>query len=181
MEHFFKNIEGWCDFYDLYADMVKKHADGAHFVEVGSWKGHSASFMAVEIANSGKNIRLDVVDIMTEEAPPVFRKDRVALFLERHEEIKRNLSPVPWVNIIPKSSEAAASMYSDGMLDFVYVDADHHYENVCKDIMAWIPKLKKGGIMAGHDYHNYEGVRRAVNQLLPGFQLVSQNSWMYVV
>lgn len=181
MEHFYQNIEGWCNFYDLYADMVQNHGDGAHFVEVGSWKGHSAAFMAVEIANSGKNIRLDMVDIMTEDSPNIYRKDRVAHFLERHEEIRRNLSPVPWVNIIPKASEEASQMYSDHMLDFVYIDADHHYENIKKDIQCWLPKIKKGGILAGHDFYNYEDVKRAVSELLPGFQLVSKNSWMFTV
>ena len=42
----------------------------------------------------------------------------------------------------------------DKSLDFVYLDADHSYEGVMSDLEAWFPKLKKGGIMFGHDYLN---------------------------
>eukprot|EP00758_Cryptobia_borreli_P017344 Tbor_TRINITY_DN6182_c4_g1::TRINITY_DN6182_c4_g1_i3::g.22011::m.22011 len=36
--------------------------------------------------------------------------------------------------------------------DYIYVDARHDYKGVLDDISQWWPKLKKGGIMAGHDY-----------------------------
>ena len=42
--------------------MVESY-DNAHFVEVGTWQGNSAAYMAVEILNSGKNIQFDVYDI----------------------------------------------------------------------------------------------------------------------
>ena len=40
----------------------------------------------------------------------------------------------------------------DGHFDFVYVDARHDYKGVYEDVRAWWPKLRVGGIMAGHDY-----------------------------
>lgn len=40
----------------------------------------------------------------------------------------------------------------DESLDFVYIDANHHYAEVVADIMAWYPKVRSGGIIAGHDY-----------------------------
>lgn len=43
-------------------------------------------------------------------------------------------------------------------LDFVYVDARHDYCGVNEDIQAYWPKLKPGGIMAGHDYLNADEV-----------------------
>lgn len=46
-------------------------------------------------------------------------------------------------------------------LDFVYIDGDHRYESVKKDIELYYPKIKKGGVLAGHDY-NYYDVSRAV-------------------
>jgi hypothetical protein len=63
MEHFYKNIgEDWMDFQELYSEMVNYFPDNSHFVEVGSWKGRSASYMAVEILNSKKRIKFDCVD-----------------------------------------------------------------------------------------------------------------------
>jgi predicted O-methyltransferase YrrM len=49
-------------------------------------------------------------------------------------------------------SPVAAEMFDDESLDFVYIDGDHSYEATLKDIKAWTPKVKKGGIVAGHDY-----------------------------
>jgi len=39
----------------------------------------------------------------------------------------------------------------DNYFDFIYIDACHLYEDVKQDLEQWFPKLKKGGVMAGHD------------------------------
>ncbi len=49
-------------------------------------------------------------------------------------------------------STQAASLFEDNSLDFVYIDGNHAYEWVKEDIQTWWPKLKKGGLFAGHDY-----------------------------
>ena len=46
----------------------------------------------------------------------------------------------------------AAQLMADGMLDFVYIGTRHNYFDVMMDMMAWWPKLKNGGILAGHDF-----------------------------
>lgn len=45
-----------------------------------------------------------------------------------------------------------ALKFPDNSLDFVYLDARHDYEGVKEDLHAWWPKLKPGGVMAGHDF-----------------------------
>ena len=57
-KHFFRNIDGWFarEQQLLYKNQVKQANDGYHFVEIGSWKGRSSSYMGVEIINSGKKI-----------------------------------------------------------------------------------------------------------------------------
>ena len=65
-------------------------------------------------------------------------------------------------------------------LDFIYIDGDHRYEAVKNDIKLAFKKVKKGGIIAGHDYCNEcEGVIRAVNEFFgkPN-KIYSDSSWM---
>lgn len=62
MEHFYESIRGYFDFQDVYSNAVNDAPHDAKFVEVGSWRGRSAAYLAVEIINSGKNISLTCVD-----------------------------------------------------------------------------------------------------------------------
>ncbi len=51
----------------------------------------------------------------------------------------------------------------DGSLDLVFIDAAHDEDNVYDDIEAWFPKVREGGLVAGHDFqHKFPGVHRAV-------------------
>lgn len=59
-----------------------------------------------------------------------------------------------------------AERVEDGSLDFVFIDADHAYESVIKDIRAWTPKLRPGGMISGHDTH-FVGVLQAINEIIP--------------
>jgi hypothetical protein len=56
------------------------------------------------------------------------------------------------IKIIRDFSVEAAKSFEDGFFDFIYIDADHTYQGCYDDLIAWYPKLKKGGIMSGHDY-----------------------------
>jgi len=72
-------------------------------------------------------------------------------------------------NIIRKFSVDAAKDFADKSLDFVYIDASHEYEEVIKDLGAWYPKLREGGLFAGHDFIDRGirfGVRRAVLEFI---------------
>jgi hypothetical protein len=63
-------------------------------------------------------------------------------------------------------SVQAADLFEDGTLDFVFLDADHEYEAVRRDLEAWFPKVKRRGVLGGHDYlhANFPGVRRAADE-----------------
>ena len=55
-------------------------------------------------------------------------------------------------------------LYDEESLDFVFIDAAHDMRNVLADVASWTPKIKKGGIMAGHDYGaGHIGVTDAVD------------------
>lgn len=68
------------------------------------------------------------------------------------------------VVFIEDTSEAAVNLFRPKSLDFAYIDANHKYGYVTQDMTIWIPKIRKGGIISGHDYIEEKfGVRKAVN------------------
>jgi len=91
------------------------------------------------------------------------------------------------VEFVKKFSMDAINDFLDNSLDFVYIDANHDYKFVKEDIDAWSKKVKKGGIVSGHDYSDYhfKGVVRAVdehiaeNEISPLF-LIGNKTWFYV-
>lgn len=52
------------------------------------------------------------------------------------------------------TSIAGSKLFDDHSLDFIYIDGNHLHDYVIADIKAWLPKLKKPGYIAGHDYNH---------------------------
>jgi predicted O-methyltransferase YrrM len=79
------------------------------------------------------------------------------------------------------SEEAATIHKSDA--DIVFIDALHDYEHVKQDIELWWPKVRSGGILAGHDFnHKWPGVERAVAESFNLMQVgVGPDSVWFVV
>ena len=57
--------------------------------------------------------------------------------------------------IIQKYSLDALSDFEDNSLDFVYLDANHSFQSVINDVCGWLKKVRRGGIISGHDYRRY--------------------------
>jgi len=75
--------------------------------------------------------------------------------------------------ILHMVSSDAAKKFKDNELDFIYIDANHSYEGCKKDIELWYPKMRAGGVFAGHDYlhdgeynHGTFGVKGAVDEFI---------------
>jgi hypothetical protein len=162
MEHFYQHLgENWFNYENFYKFIAEKF-DSGKFVEVGSWKGKSASFLAVEIINSNKNIELFCVD-------PWFGGEQYGLPTSNgdsvYNEFINNIAPVSHViKPIRMTSEDASKQFEDESLDFVFIDGLHDYESVKNDISYWYPKVKVGGIISGHDYCVGWGVIPAVDE-----------------
>lgn len=68
------------------------------------------------------------------------------------------------MKIVRQYSHVAAATHSNSSIDFIYIDADHSHAAALLDLKSWFPKLKRKGIMAGHDYYNGCGVKSAVDE-----------------
>jgi hypothetical protein len=181
MNHFFENIQGWFQFHDIYRRAVQEAANsGSHFVEVGAWKGKSTAFLAVEIINSGKQIKFDVVDTWRGSNEVYHQADPMVVADTLYEHFLENLKPaIGYFNPVRGKSTEVAGQYADNSLDLVMLDASHDYENVKADIIAWLPKVKSGGVLAGDDYQrDFPGVMKAADEHFPGCQ-IEKGSWIY--
>lgn len=65
---------------------------------------------------------------------------------------KKTLAPYD-VDFWRMASLEAVSIFDDGELDFVYIDGFHQFDWVMRDIIEWSSKVRKGGIISGHDYY----------------------------
>ncbi len=158
MEHYNKGIVGWMTFDRLYKDMVAKFPDGSKFVEVGTYTGKSFCYLLVEMVNSGKKFNVAAVDSFTFSGDD--GRNILDIFVENAD--KANY---PYTTIVGQS-DLSADAFEDQSLDFVFIDADHIFTRCFADINSWLPKIKPGGIIAGHDYcKEHPGVIEAVDKI----------------
>jgi len=88
-------------------------------------------------------------------------------YTDCYEKAMIRLSPfsdrIVW--ILKTSDEAVGDVPND--MDFVYIDGNHSYEYVKRDVENYFPKVRNGGVIGGHDFEpSYEGVRRAVLEFI---------------
>lgn len=82
---------------------------------------------------------------------------------------RKRLMPFENNQIIRDWSVEAAKRFADSSIDFIFIDAEHDYKNIKADLEAWIPKVRSGGVVSGHDYVNgmhgrIFGVRQAISE-----------------
>lgn len=92
---------------------------------------------------------------------------------QRYQMTVDRLAPYPNIKIIRKTSMDAVRDVADGSLDFVYIDGFHDFDWVMSDLIFWSPKVRPGGIVAGHDYYPFyrAGVMTAVDAYVKGHNI----------
>jgi hypothetical protein len=146
-------------------------------VEIGAYIGHNARIMLKRLwiehlylidpynIDVLKDIGFDKIDCEFKKAQKRIKKwkDRVTFILKYSDEA---------VNDVPND------------LDFVYIDGNHDYDFVKKDIELYYPKVKKGGVMGGHDFvASEQGVIRAVIEFVDAHNLKlysEEDDWWFV-
>jgi hypothetical protein len=151
MRDLWKKIPGHFTWPDFYAWLDRESPLNAKLVEVGVLHGQSAAYLLELSHRRGNFRRLDLVDTFPQGTQPV--RDVLEPFVDVLGAMHVGLS---W---------DVAARYADGELDAVFLDADHALESVRNDIRAWWPKVRVGGVLAGHDYTpEIPGVVQAVTE-----------------
>jgi hypothetical protein len=135
--------------------------------EIGVYQGQLSDILLREIPG----LNLTMVDIWDENVYPcdpilnlkyggVNAKINFGMAMA----VQDKFSSRAW--IVKKNSTNAVREYRDNFFDFVFIDGNHSYGAVKTDIIAWLPKVKIGGWICGHDYNNpaWPGVNQAVNE-----------------
>lgn len=185
-----QDIPGWFQWRDGQEEAVAHFDDGSVFVEVGNYLGKSLCSLAEVVAGSGKRIAVVGVDTCrgsgregtadVDAHGPAVERGGGTFAGQLH----RNVLACGFadaVQLIIGSSTTCASLFADGSLSWVHLDARHDYDSVIADIVAWRPKVRVGGWLSGDDYDEWAwpGVCAAVRDTLPEAIDWSQRQWRW--
>jgi predicted O-methyltransferase YrrM len=166
-EHYQK-IYGYFDFEPFYYGVLDHFRAGGTFVEIGTWLGKSTCFMAEAIKGLGCKVKFYGVDTFLGE---VNAKDQQDIVLAEGGSIykaflrnMKNAGVMDYVTPLQMTSKDASTLFDDNSLEFVFLDAEHLYDDVLQDLNLWYPKVRSGGIIAGHDYYAGTQVKQAVDE-----------------
>ena len=175
----YEDVPGWFNYESLHDHVLsrlrRKHPTGpVILVEVGCWAGRAVCHLAAKFKESGlagkvyavdnwKGSRCDGLDETIKhiefEGRPLYD-----LFLQN----VRDCGLADCVTAVREDSAGAARYFDDGQVDYCFIDADHSEGAVVRDIKSWLPKVKPGGILAGHDYDRqsvYDAVKSVLGEL----------------
>ena len=134
-----------CDYYN-----TGHNTSNIKIVEVGCWTGLSS----LALAYAAKKFGGTVTCIDWFKGNENTNLDFAGEYFDVKTIFMKNISQFKYGNCITlkeSTSEDAVNGFEDNSLDVVFLDADHRYMHIKKDIEIWLPKVKKGGVLCGHD------------------------------
>jgi len=152
-------------------------------VEVGSFCGRSLFASTAGMAPGSKVWSVDMIQDRGACARLPSDSWCLAVFQITLSALQRANPGTEYVVLNEGSLAAARYLHlgnGAGFLDSVFIDAGHEYENASADIQEWMPLIKKGGLICGHDYSTgFPGVMDAVNEFVPGFSVAPETRIWY--
>jgi hypothetical protein len=182
MVHNYKELEGWFDMEKQYLDLLELTPKNGVFVELGAYKGKSTSFIVTEIINRDKDINFYTIDTFEGDSGSNDNNEILAYkkvdVSKMFEEFSKNTKHIKeHFNVIVGKSDESSNNFDDNSVDVIFIDAGHSYESVIKDIKSWLPKMKDGGVMSGHDYKSWPGVKTAVDEMFKNIDKIENDCW----
>ncbi len=124
--------------------------------KVGAEIGVKRGSNAVAICRQMPDVKLYLIDLWPEQSKNL-------RFEAYYQQTKKRMGPYD-ATFMRMTSMEAVGKFKNCSLDFIYIDAAHDFDNIMLDLIYWVPKVKIGGIVSGHDYSVFPGgVLRAVN------------------
>lgn len=155
------NVDRWHSLTKLFADL--EFHTGA---EIGVERGQFSK----RLCTSNPGLKLYCIDPWL--AFPDYREHITQSKLDRFfSETQQRLAPYN-CTIIRKTSIDAAADIPNKSLDFIYIDANHSLLHIIQDLCHWIPKVRRGGVISGHDY------ARSTNKRLPMHVIEGVNAYV---
>jgi hypothetical protein len=186
-------IPGFFDFRALYDHFIKILQPHDTFVEIGTFCGASIIHLArqSQIADLPLTIvAVDNFEWVPSESDHAFTLEKNTAYplaldaLVHHHPLAafRHFQEITktdhLIRTLIADSATAAEHFPDASVAIAFIDAGHDYVDVLRDITAWLPKIKPGGILAGHDIDGL-GVSRAVADLLGNRISIVGRCWIH--
>ena len=83
---------------------------------------------------------------------PYFGNDPELVLSSAYEKVRGRFVETRNVEVLKMDIAQAAGRFVDGSLDVIYLDANHTYEFVLRDLYTWFPKLRRGGLFVCNDF-----------------------------
>jgi GT2 family glycosyltransferase len=168
--------DGWFTDADIrgYREMAEAIPDGGRILEIGVWQGKSLCTLHDIIIR--KKLKVYAIDTFagSDNEPDMIAS---AKSMDLLSVFKNNLERFGIESTIYRDrsdNKELINFFADNTFDLIFIDADHSYEGVTKDIQNWMPKTKR--FIGGHDYGLtgpiHEGVTRAVKEQVKRFTVV---------
>lgn len=78
---------------------------------------------------------------------------------------------IQYLHPLRMDSVKAAAVFDNASVDLLFIDSNHTYDHITRELRAWMPKMKRDGIVCGHDYY-FAGIKKAVDEIFgPDVQL----------
>jgi hypothetical protein len=164
-------------------------------VELGVWEGEFSEFCEQALAPARYTLidfwRYDRYSFVLEDAPQMrelrsiytayFKGDPDAALEAAYQTVRSRFMGKPNVDILRADVAEAAARFADGSLDMIYLDANHTYEYVLRDLLLWFPKLRPGGLFICNDFYEGEAAARQNLGVIPAYTTFSKRVRTYPV
>ena len=169
-----KDIDGWFNHHAAYDYLIHNMPQDGTFVELGAWLGKSSAYLC----DTATYQEIIIVDTWKGSLNELTTTHKLATEVDIYKVFVQNMGTRKY-KAIKATSKAISKKFANESLDVVFIDLNHTYEAIKEDIRLWLPKVKKGGYLAGDDYHeHWKGVIQAVDELLPRATFID-DCWIY--
>jgi predicted O-methyltransferase YrrM len=162
-------------FIDGLKELLEEVPQGETAVEIGAYAGQSTELLC----DSHKFERVITIDPYIDGYDPTDAPSTTHKLAEVRRLFYKRIFRHRQLLHLNLASGEAAGLFGEGSIAFLYIDGNHQYGAVSQDIDLFLPKMRRGGVISGHDYTLFEGVKKAVDERFGAPDRVfADTSWM---